>query len=63
MQDLDTLEKLGRVVQATRVRPGPDGPQPSPQHAALFRQEYETHIKDKYAPRRVAATCSPTISS
>jgi NADH:ubiquinone oxidoreductase subunit F (NADH-binding) len=54
MQDLDTLEQLGRVVQATSLCGlGQTAPNPLLSTLHYFRQEYETHIKDKFCPAGV----------
>ncbi len=54
MQDLDTLELLCRVVKTTSLCPlGQAAPDPIAAALRYFRDEYETHIRERHCPAGV----------
>ncbi len=58
-EDLDTLERLGRVIRATALCGlGNTAPNPVLSTMRYFRSEYEAHILDRHCP---AHYCKPLL--
>jgi len=59
MKDLDTLERLGKLIQKTSLCGlGQTAPNPILSTLEIFREEFEIHIKEKRCP---AHSCSDLV--
>jgi NADH:ubiquinone oxidoreductase subunit F (NADH-binding) len=60
MEDIDTLERLGTMVNRTALCGlGQTAPNPVRSTLRYFREEYETHIRDKRCPQGKCACSNP----
>jgi NADH:ubiquinone oxidoreductase subunit F (NADH-binding) len=63
MEDLDTLERLGGMVNRTALCGlGQTAPNPVRSTLRYFRQEYETHITEKRCPQGKCACSNPAAA-
>jgi len=63
MEDLDTLERLGGMVNRTALCGlGQTAPNPVRSTLRYFREEYETHIRDKRCPQGKCAVSNPAAA-
>jgi bidirectional [NiFe] hydrogenase diaphorase subunit len=63
MEDIDTLERLGTMVNRTALCGlGQTAPNPVRSTLRYFREEYETHIRDKRCPQG-KCTCSNPLAA